>query len=261
MKDHMSAYKQVDIEFLSKEKEKALLIKAKDGCIDSRNQLLESHIPFMLKMCHRFKPLDMDAELFMSDAVEGFIKAIETCKPNHPCRLSTWARFRVSRHILRSEFHKRTIGIPYGVRYSYRKLQEAKMLLFVDKGCVLIDTLAKTSEFTESEILRLERCQQFTFDLLSLDNDDGYIDIIADDSDFTEMVCLQLDAEHFLSRLNNRERYIVSRKYGIDEELTFTEIGKRLGITGTQVSKIFKRAMRKLRDYAQRLIPMESLSH
>lgn len=118
-----------DYEFISRDEERDLLIQAKQGDVTARNRLIESHMPFLIKMCQVYKPMDMDAETFIGDAVIGFTKAIETCKVNHACRFSTYAKFRVSKHILRSDFYKRTIGIPYVKRSRYRKLQAAEVNL------------------------------------------------------------------------------------------------------------------------------------
>ncbi|MYF98032.1 hypothetical protein F4212_02685 [Candidatus Poribacteria bacterium] len=97
---------------LSRDEENQLIIQAKQGSQYARDRLVECYMPFLIKMCFRFKPRDMFVEDFIGDAVIGFLKAIDTCKVNHPCRISTYAKFTVSKAVLRSEFQKRTINVP-----------------------------------------------------------------------------------------------------------------------------------------------------
>ena len=249
-----------DYDFISRDEERDLLIQAKQGCLTARDRLIVSHMPFLIKMCYRFKPMDMDAEDFIGDAVIGFIKAIETCKVNHPCRFSTYARFRVSKHILKSDFYKRTIGIPYVKRSRYRKLQEAEVRLFVNKGCVMIDTLADMTGFSKDEVKRLQRCEQFVCDLLSLESTsdvsgEAFINLLpAENTDtYYEGVNIQIDLEYFLSKITHRERFVVERRSGIPVELNNKQISRHLGVSETTVSKIYKQAMHKLQNLAKAL--------
>jgi len=244
---------------LERDEENLLIIQAKQGSQYARDRLVECYMPFLIKMCFSFKPRDMLAEDFIGDAVIGFLKAIDTCKVNHPCRLSTYAKFKVSKAIMRSEFQKRTINVPEVKRSRVRKLRQAEVRLFVDKGCVTIKALSKMTGFSIDEVKRLQRAQQFIDDLLSLDTETdtetSYLELIPDTTSEMgyERVNIQVDLEYFLSYLSRRERFIVERRSGIPKEMTNAEIGKIINLSEGRVGMTFNKAMRKMQRLARYL--------
>ena len=255
----MSINLRADYPRLERDEENLLIIQAKQGSQYARDRLVECYMPFLIKMCFSFKPRDMLAEDFIGDAVIGFLKAIDTCKVNHPCRLSTYAKFKVSKAILRSEFQKRTINVPQVKRSRVRKLRQAEVRLFVDKGCVTIKALSKMTGFSIDEVKRLQHAQQFIDDLLSLDTETdtetAYLDLIPDNTSEMgyERVNIQVDLEYFLSHLSKRERFIVERRSGIPKEMTNAEIGKVINLSEGRVGMTFNKAMRKMQRLAKYL--------
>lgn len=255
----MSINLRADYPRLERDEENLLIIQAKQGSQYARDRLVECYMPFLIKMCFSFKPRDMLAEDFLGDAVIGFLKAIDTCKVNHPCRLSTYAKFKVSKAILRSEFQKRTINVPEAKRSRVRKLRQAEVRLFVDKGCVTIKALSKMTGFSIDEVKRLQHAQQFIDDLLSLDTETdtetAYYDLIPDNTSEMgyERVNIQVDLDYFLSHLSKRERFIVERRSGIPKEMTNAEIGKVINLSEGRVGMTFNKAMRKMQRLARYL--------
>jgi len=250
---------RADYPRLERDEENVLIIQAKKGSQYARDRLVECYMPFLIKMCFSFKPRDMLAEDFLGDAVIGFLKAIDTCKVNHPCRLSTYAKFKVSKAIMRSEFQKRTINVPEVKRSRVRKLRQAEVRLFVDKGCVTIKALSKMTGFSIDEVKRLQHAQQFIDDLLSLDTETdtetSYLDLIPDTTSEMgyERVNIQVDLDYFLSHLSKRERFIVERRSGIPKEMTNAEIGKIINLSEGRVGMTFNKAMRKMQRLARYL--------
>ena len=255
----MSINLRADYPRLERDEENQLIIQAKQGSQYARDRLVECYMPFLIKMCFSFKPRDMLAEDFIGDAVIGFLKAIDTCKVNHPCRLSTYAKFKVSKAILRSQFQKRTINVPEMKRSRVRKLRQAEVRLFVDKGCVTIKALSKMTGFSTDEVKRLQHAQQFIDDLLSLDTETdtetSYLDLIPDNISEMgyERVNIQVDLEYFLSHLSKRERFIIERRSGIPKEMTNAEIGKIINLSEGRVGVAFNKAMRKMQRLARYL--------
>ena len=255
----MSINLRADYPRLERDEENVLIIQAKKGSQYARDRLVECYMPFLIKMCFSFKPRDMLAEDFLGDAVIGFLKAIDTCKVNHPCRLSTYAKFKVSKAIMRSEFQKRTINVPEVKRSRVRKLRQAEVRLFVDKGCVTIKALSKMTGFSIDEVKRLQHAQQFIDDLLSLDTETdtetSYLDLIPDTTSEMgyERVNIQVDLDYFLSHLSKRERFIVERRSSIPKEMTNAEIGKVINLSEGRVGMTFNKAMRKMQRLARYL--------
>ena len=257
----MSINLKADYPRLARDEEKTLLIQAKQGSQYARDRLVECYMPFLIKMCYRFKPRDMHAEDFLGDAVIGFLKAIDACQADHPCRISTFARLRVKGEIMYSQFYKRTVGIPYRARSQIREVQDAEVWLFSEKGCATIKGISKRTGYSMKEVEMLRTASQFVGDLLSLDStfvdsDMTYYDIVVSDpsaeSEY-EQVNIQVDLEYFLSKLSKRDRFIVERRSGIPKEMTNREIARILNLSKNRVGLLFNEAMRKMQRLAEHL--------
>ena len=79
------------------------------------------------------------------------------------------------------------------------------------------------------------------------------IDIISDDKDIADDITVKIQLERLASVINDaldkREKTVICYRYGIGgvEELTQSEIAKKLGISRSYVSRIEKAALHKLR--------------
>jgi RNA polymerase primary sigma factor len=63
---------------------------------------------------------------------------------------------------------------------------------------------------------------------------------------------LQEDVRSLLGQLDDRERTIIVRRFGLfDDECTLSQLGRELGISKERVRQIESRALRKLRDTAE----------
>lgn len=247
-------------EFLTKDEEQRLMVEAKEGSEYARHRLVTSHIRFLLKMCYRLKPSHLHAEDLLGDAVIGFLHAIDKCNPYHSARLTSYAYYRVRTAILRSQFFKKTITVPSKLRSRCLKVQRAEVRLFVDKGVVTVKNIAKVTGFSESEVKRLRRCEEFLSDLLPLDTlvedcDISYVDLVADARSECEYerVNIEIDLEYFLSKLTDRERLIVERRFGIPYEMSNKQLAKQLRLTIQNASRIFNQAMQKMQRLASAL--------
>lgn len=92
-------------------------------------------------------------------------------------------------------------------------------------------------------------------DYIGYDKDGNEISIMdilkIDNTDFTEAIELKDNIKllkKYMSVLNNREKEIICRRYGLNnnEEETQKEIANSLGISRSYVSRIEKRALTKL---------------
>ncbi len=102
--------------------------------------------------------------------------------------------------------------------------------------------------------LKKKRTEVSIYDPIGYDkegNEIALIDILAEDNEIIDMVDMKLQGEKILSKidvLSKREREIIEMRYGIFNGLKEPqrEIARKMGISRSYVSRIEKRALRKL---------------
>lgn len=76
-----------------------------------------------------------------------------------------------------------------------------------------------------------------------------WADVVEDPVDAAEDIAVQDALVHALDQLPTRERYIIETQFLRDPPLTQSTIAQELGMRQSAVSRITKRALRKLREY------------
>ena len=102
--------------------------------------------------------------------------------------------------------------------------------------------------------LKKKRTEVSIYDPIGYDkegNEIALIDILAEDNEIVEMVDMKLQGEKILSKidvLSDRERQIIEMRYGVFSgyKEPQREIARKMGISRSYVSRIEKRALKKL---------------
>ncbi len=102
--------------------------------------------------------------------------------------------------------------------------------------------------------LKKKRTEVSIYDPIGYDkegNEIALIDILAEDNEIIDMVDMKLQGEKILSKidvLSERERQIIEMRYGVFNGLKEPqrEIARKMGISRSYVSRIEKRALKKL---------------
>ena len=106
MSDLVNKYIQdiKDIPNLTKKEERALLIKAQQGGIDSRNKLIRSHLKLVVTIANRYKSAIKDVTIQYLDLVQagnlGLFRAVKEIDLSKGCRFTTFATFTIRNSIL-----------------------------------------------------------------------------------------------------------------------------------------------------------------
>ncbi len=193
---------------LDKEKELQLLIKAKQGDIESRNILIEHNLRLVVFLAKKYENTGFDIEDLVSIGSIGLIKGINTYKIDKNIRLATYASRCIANEILMF------------LRKNKRKKIEVS----------LEDTLNYDAEGNE---LHLE-------DILGTEDD-----VVPKELE-NNMNKEILEKE--IEILDPREKEIMTLRYGLNntEEYTQKEVADMLGISQSYISRIEKKIIRKL---------------
>lgn len=193
---------------LSEAEEAALLLRLEQGDGEARNILIERNLRLVAHIVKKFDSANDDTEDLISIGTIGLIKGINTFKRNRNTRLATYAARCIENEIL---MHLRAM----------KKNRNDLMLgepIGADK---------EGNEITLLDIL------------------DTGPEVV------TEAVEVRMEEEKLrekLAQLNNREKTVLILRYGIKDGIVRTqrEISKMLGISRSYVSRIEKKALRKL---------------
>jgi RNA polymerase sporulation-specific sigma factor len=193
---------------LNEAEESELLLRLENGDSSARNILIERNLRLVAHIVKKFDINGEENDDLISIGTIGLIKGINTFKRHHNTRLATYAARCIENEIL---MHLRSI-----------KKNRNDVLLS--------DPIGSDKEGNEITLL----------------------DILDTGSEIvTDTVEMRLEEEKLyekLSSLSKRERKVIELRYGLrdGENKTQREISKMLGISRSYVSRIEKKALRKL---------------
>jgi len=196
---------------LSEEEEKLYLQKYKDGDLDAKNILIEKNMRLVAHMVKKYITNDRNIEDLLSVGTIGLIKAVNTFNSGKSCRLATYAAKCIDNELLMM------------LRSEKRKAREVS----------IYEPIGTDKEGNEISLIEIVK---------------------ADDVDVVEDYMLRQNISkvfQFIDELlTEREREIIILRYGLfgHEEITQRELATKLDISRSYVSRIEKKALRKLRE-------------
>ncbi len=196
---------------LSTKEEADYLKRCKEGDKASRDKLIEHNLRLVAHIVKKYNMVDKETDDLISIGTIGLIKAIDTFDEEKGIRLATYASRCIDNELL-------------------MMLRSGKRLA---KEVYLYDPIGSDREGNEINLL----------DII----EEAEIDIV-------EKIVLEDDIKklyHIIGKvLTDREREIICLRYGLSnhKEVTQREIAGKLGISRSYVSRIEKKALKKLRE-------------
>ena len=195
---------------LTAKEEQEAFCAYKAGDINARNKLIEHNLRLVAHIVKKYQNSDEDTEDLLSIGTIGLMKAISTFD-SEKGRLATYAARCIENELLM-------------LFRSHKKLS---------KEVSLYEPIGKDKEGNEVELIDVMES-----------NEDNVFELI-------ERRQLYAVLQAYIDKnLNAREREILVMRYGLEgqEEMTQREIGKALNISRSYVSRIEKKALKKLKD-------------
>ncbi len=196
---------------LSTTEEKSYLMQYKDGSQEARSILIERNLRLVAHIVKKYSAPDKEIDDLISIGTIGLIKAIDTFDADKGIRLATYASRCIDNELL--------MMLRSGKKQS--------------KEVYLYEPIGADKEGNEINLLDI---------IESVDED------IVDTLETRENI---VKLKKFVQKLlTDREKEIIILRYGLEggEEVTQREIAVRLGISRSYVSRIEKKALKKLRE-------------
>lgn len=196
---------------LDAKEEERLFSEFRDGSKQARNLLIEHNLRLVAHIVKKYSQPERDNEDLLSIGTVGLIKAVDSFDESKGIRLGTYAA----------------------------RCIENELLMFFRAG-------KKTAK------------EVYLYDPIGTDKEGNAISLLeiieAEEEDYTDRYerkeKLSVLPGLLAANLDEREREIIALRYGLGggRELTQREIADRLSISRSYVSRIEKKALRKLRE-------------
>lgn len=244
-------------EILTKEEEQELLIKAKSGDEQAKQQFILSNLRLVVNIAKNYSNKGLGFIDLISEGNFGLIHAIDKFDYTKGYRFSTYAVWWIKQAVTKAIISKgREIRIPSYKHDILNKVNKFIMGYITEYSSYpSIDSIAQGTGLEEKKIQKVMLEFQ---DMLSLNasiGDDIYLeDTIsqADEESLENKVLGEMAKEEInaiLGLLKPREKDILTLRYGLfgQEIHTLEEVGKKFNITRERVRQIEKKTLDKLR--------------
>ncbi|HEY9685456.1 MAG TPA: sigma-70 family RNA polymerase sigma factor [Coleofasciculaceae cyanobacterium] len=215
--------------------------------ISNAKKYLHSEVPF----------LDL-----IQEGCIGLIRAAQKYDYRRGYKFSTYATWWIRQAISRAvDNTSRTIRLPSHMMDRIRQLKAAQRKLALEQGqSPDADELAKILKISRVQldgVLRAIRTEAVSFDVAVGEGESATLKELLPDiasvapEEETVTRSLSRDIDDALSILTSRERFILTKRFGLDsthrKSLTLEDIGRQLGCTRERVRQLETRALEKLR--------------
>jgi len=244
---------------LSPAEEITLAAKISKGDKNAKEQMIRANLRLVVKIARDYANLGLPLMDLISEGNIGLVKAVERFDPSKGGKLSTYGAWWIKQSIKRALANQgKTIRLPVHLVDKIAKIRRV--------GTSLSDELGR--EATDEEIAeeigmkasKVSRLKQAAIRPASLDAPVGD----EDSTEFGELVGdeaavdpfenlseknLQLELGDLIDQLDEREREIISARFGLDgdEPITLEEVGEKFGVTRERIRQLQNIALSKMR--------------
>ncbi|MBI1390311.1 MAG: sigma-70 family RNA polymerase sigma factor [bacterium] len=247
---------------LSADEEVDLITKTKRGDADARGRLILSNLRLVVNIAKRYQNQGLGLMDLIEEGNLGLIRAVEKFDLSRNCRFSTYATWWIRQFINRSVSNQGSIvRLPSHKREMLYRAKQIYKSLAQEKG-------GDPAPWEMQEALEAEMTSSQAQDLVDLIFSPNMIEPLsgADESEdhnirLEDSISPRPDHEvsllsrdervmTYLDRLNDRQRFILIRRFGLDgeEPLGVNEIADRLDLTRERVRQLQNEAMQAIRE-------------
>jgi RNA polymerase primary sigma factor len=245
---------------LTHEEEVDLSKRAKAGDAKARRRLIEKNLRLVVSVAKRYRGYGVPFEDLIQEGNIGLMKAVEKFDPDRGWRFATYAMWWVRQAIGRAVSDKgRTIRVPVHMGEKMRKMARTYNGLSAELGREPSDEeVAGRLGWTVEKVSDVKGALPDATSLdkpLGSEEDASELGSLVEDqasSDVSEVVLRDMEVGWLgeaISRLPQRHRRVLVKRYGLEEEETATlaQLAEELRVSKERIRQIQREAEQMLR--------------
>ncbi len=246
---------------LSREEERELILKAQSGDREAVEKLLYANLKYVVAIAKKYRDRGVPLADLINEGNMGLLKAIKRFDPNKNVRFMSYAIWWVKQAILNAIASQgKDIRVSHTAKIKAKELLDIGEDLSQEMGSLsTIQDIAREVNLPEREVTEVLRHIQREVPLEALvreeDSKSHIPEFMAQDALPSPEQALKQEAmkkavQDALKTLSPRERYIIKRFFGLDEDEPepLSQIAKRLGISRERARQLKDRALKKLKE-------------
>lgn len=234
----------------TKEEEKIIIQKAKDGDREAYEQLMCANLRFVVSVAKKYQNQGLELEDLIQEGNEGLMKAFHKFDLSKNFKFITYAVWWIRQSILNAiHDYAKLIKLPMNkissISKSLKQREELEQTGYRELTYEELSQILDPDTFEDLkyiyETVRLD--QSYTEDAKTL------VEILSDDSEiYKGSELLNDELQEILNNFPVREREIILMYYGIgyDRGYTLKEIGDKFNLTRERIRQIKQKTLQKL---------------
>ena len=239
------------LKVLKNEETRALLLKAKEGDQQAREELISGNLRLVLSVIQRFSNRGENADDLFQVGCIGLMKAIDNFNTDLDVKFSTYGVPMIIGEIRRYLRDNSTMRVSRAMRdTAYKVLQAKEADIAQHQKEPTVEEIANILDIKREEVVfALDAILEPVSLYEPVYSDSGdticVMDQVRDSKNTDEMWLERIALKEAVSHLSEREKKILSMRFF--QGKTQMEVSAEIGISQAQVSRLEKNALRQIR--------------